>query len=84
MKKDEIEEKIKELIINSSEGQIRIIDSSKDLVDYGLNSLTYIQLLVGIEEIFNVEFEEEYLRMGVLGTVEKIVDYIVERIEKNK
>lgn len=80
MKKNEIEEKIKELIINGSEGQIRIIDSSKDLVDYGLNSLTYIQLLVGIEEIFNVEFEEEYLRMGVLGTVEKIVDYIVERI----
>jgi phosphopantetheine attachment domain protein len=44
-----------------------------------LNSLQFIKLVVCIEEEFDIEFEDEMLKLDSFQTIEEIAKYIVQR-----
>ncbi len=74
-------EKIKEIIkqIFKEKIEIEIFDEASfdtDLISLGLNSLTFIKLLVSIETRFDIEFEEEFLDFNYLSNLNQLVDYI--------
>jgi acyl carrier protein len=46
------------------------------LIDLGLDSLTFLEMVVALEEEFGVRFEDERLTFEALPTVESVVGYV--------
>jgi len=80
MTKDEILKKVKEI---TSE-QLGVDDSqitpeAKFVDDLGADSLDTVELVMALEEEFNLEIPDEEAEK--LTTVEKVVDYIEDHLE---
>lgn len=78
-----IREQINELVIQtikdfSLEENLGIFDVKKSLVDNNLDSLQFVKLIVILEDVFGIEFDDE---IYILGTNMNI-DYICNKIEK--
>ena len=60
---NEIYTKLKEIIISSSEAEIDIdlLSPTIPLMDIGINSISFIKILVEIESEFDFEFDDEDL-----------------------
>lgn len=65
------------LEINSIKKNIEIKDKLKNL---GLNSISFIKLLVKIEEKFGIEIDDEYLDANKINTVGEIYNLILSKI----
>ena len=53
-----------------------------NLIDLGMDSMTFIQIIVEIEEQFEIEIPDEYLLYGKMETVNKMAT-VVWTIEKD-
>lgn len=62
------------------------IDESKilnnDLNDLGINSLSFIKIVVALEEEFNIQFEDTQINFELFGNVKKLAS-IIEKKMKN-
>jgi len=81
MTKDEIIKKVKEI---TSE-QLGVDDSqitpdAKFIDDLGADSLDTVELVMALEEEFNIEISDEEAEK--LITVQKVVDYLEDHIEE--
>ncbi|MFB9326556.1 acyl carrier protein [Paenibacillus aurantiacus] len=45
-------------------------------VNRELNSFTFLQFLVGVEDAFDIEFPEDLLSVGRFASLDDVVDYI--------
>ena len=70
--KEKVEKEILELISESLNQHLEIQSSLKSI-----DSISFIQLLVNIEEKYNFEFPDEMLSYEKLDTVEKIASYLL-------
>lgn len=84
MNLESIEKAICDQIIDNSNGELAEVDVNKNLEEYGLNSLTFVQLLVGLEDVFDIEFDEEHLKSDVLSTVHLIAEYVKKQLDENE
>lgn len=55
----------------------------EELVDLGFNSITFVQMVVDIENVFNIEFEIEKLWIKEFPTVRSILEYIVRMLDNS-
>ncbi|MED3575519.1 phosphopantetheine-binding protein [Cytobacillus praedii] len=51
----------------------QVMKADIDLRTYGLDSLKTMRLLVEIENVFNIEFDDDDLNMEEFSTLERIV-----------
>lgn len=56
--------------------EISNAEIEEDLTNYGMDSITFIQIIIDLEEEFDVEIPDEYLLLSQLDTVKKMVDTI--------
>jgi acyl carrier protein len=56
------------------------IGIDQDLSDIGLNSITFIKAIVGIEKAFGIEFDEGNLDFQKFKTIGDIVRYVESKI----
>ncbi len=82
MKLDELKEKLRDSIIRCSpkkEG-IELNDSVNLGANLGYSSMNFIQLIVDLENIFDIEIPDEYLndKMYNYGYLQKVVSSLVE------
>ncbi len=75
---NEIENKIKELFINSVETQMysNEIDVNENMSSYGINSISYIKLTVAIESEFSIEFSDEDLDYNKFPNLVYLISYV--------
>lgn len=66
-----MEENIKKIICNILDRNI-VIDNREDIRAYGMDSLLKVQLVIKIEEEFNIEFVDEDLDQGNFASVDEI------------
>ncbi len=81
MSRIEILEKLKEvfsLITGSSQADIQITEESRLIEDIGLNSVGILYLVVGIEEMFGVRFQN--IGIADFKTISSVIDYIEGKI----
>lgn len=83
---EDINEKINlimELILNhSNKYNINKIDGSYNLIqDLEYNSINFIELIIDLENNFNIIFDEEMLIINELSAVENIVKITLNLIE---
>lgn len=78
MKRTEIAEKLKEIIVFALPNKKNIIDNCTEdanlKTDIGLNSVGLLYIVIAIEEVFNVSFEN--LAFDDFKTVKDVIDYI--------
>ena len=74
-----MEKEIIDLIVDNSfvDSNGKAIQADDDLIEIGLNSLNSIQLIVLLEDKYNIEFGYSDLSVESVNTVSKIINYIL-------
>ena len=52
------------------------IDQDDELIEYGLDSLNLVKVVLAIEERYNIEFSEEELEFENFSTLKRIINII--------
>lgn len=60
---------------------VAALQSDSDLYDAGLTSLTTVNVMLAIEEHFDVEFEDAMLSRATFQSVDALVDAVAELLE---
>ncbi|APO47207.1 hypothetical protein BS614_26245 [Paenibacillus xylanexedens] len=74
-----IEMKIKNIIIEILDLPDNTL-LTNDLVGIGLNSISFIRLIVSIEESFGIEVPNEFLSMENFSTISELVVFVEKEI----
>jgi amino acid adenylation domain-containing protein len=51
-----------------------------NLVDSGINSITFVQIVVSLEEAFGIEFDDEYLVIGSFQCFIDLYNYVISKV----
>ena len=73
-------EEIIEIISKKTNINPETISSDTDLTEFGLTSITLVNIVVDLEEKFDFEFDDEDLLLTKLNTIEKIEACIREKL----
>ena len=76
--KDEVLEVVTNTIRTVTESTITLLDGKTKIEELALNSISYINMIVELESIFDIEFEDEKLGVTAFESVDYIVKYIKE------
>ncbi len=80
------EQKIREIIGGTIETDIPIetYDANGDLRSIGMNSITFISMVVAIEDAFSIRFPDEKLILEEAGTIAVIHQIVEDSILKKQ
>lgn len=85
MDKDRLEHRIKERVVEALELDIEPSDISADEVlfggELGLDSMSMLEILVALEEDFEIEIEEEDFRVEEFSSIRQLAEYIGRAIQ---
>lgn len=56
------------------------ISADEDLTIYGINSISFIKIVVEIEKVFGFEFDEEELDYAKYNTLDKLIFYVKSKL----
>ena len=77
MKADDVCSKVIEILDAYMEGgEWDSIGHDAGLAEQGMDSMTFIQVVVDIEAQFDIEIPDEYLLAEKMGTIGRIVDVV--------
>lgn len=78
---EDVEFKIRKIVLDNVDILIPIdsVDFNSNLSDVGINSITFIKIVVTIEVEFGLVFGEEDLDINRFQTIQSIVDYVKSR-----
>ncbi|MCR3761671.1 acyl carrier protein [Clostridium felsineum] len=80
-----MEEKIINIICNAlgnNDNRDSIL-KSKDLAEFGFNSLNFIKIIVKLEDEFDIEFSDNELNCSNYNSVYKILNLVKSKIDAN-
>jgi len=75
----EIEIKLKK-IIDENLNMPTEINPDNELKKYGIDSITFIKIIVCIENEFKIEFDDENLDSNRLSTLNNLIEYVEGKI----
>ena len=74
---DSIQKKILEIVnINIENVAIKYEQANEDLSLLGMDSITFIKIVVALEETFEIELPDEKLLITEMGTLNKIINAV--------
>lgn len=80
MDKDRLEHRIKERVVDALDLDIEPSDISGDEVlfggELGLDSIAMLEVLVALEEEFEIEIEEENFRVEEFSSIRQLAEYV--------
>lgn len=71
------------IMTNIDEAVFPDITIDTDLTGIGLDSITFIKIVVSLEEVFDFEFDDEMLLFTVFPTFRSMIKYVESKISKN-
>lgn len=73
-----VEEKVIEILKrNTNLANVELSDLSKvSLNDLGFNSLNFIKVIVELEDMFDIEFDDNQINYKLLSNIQKLVEMI--------
>lgn len=79
MNSNDMIEKIEEIILNNIGREIDLpLDPNCELHELGMTSIIFIQIVVDLEKIFDIEIPDEQLIMTEMGTLNRIINVVQE------
>ncbi|MDR1914690.1 MAG: acyl carrier protein [Clostridiales bacterium] len=77
MGSNEIREKVLDTIkANIEEIEISAEQSDEDLLQHGMDSITFIQIVVALENTLEIEIPDEKLLLEEMGTLNKMINVV--------
>lgn len=76
MKLIDIDEIIKILNDKMPESKLTSKELNEDLTSVGMDSITFISIIVSLEEEFDCEIPDEKLLLSEMNTIQKIIDVL--------
>lgn len=73
--------KVKEIIAQSIETNVSSIGDDFNLIEAGFDSISFIRMIILIENLFSVEFDDDDLSIFTLSTLDVLIKYIEQKIE---
>ena len=77
---------IKKFIINYikgiSEEKIEEIHTDVGIENYGINSIQFINLIVLLEDKYNIVFDDEEIIPSLMNTIDKITNAVINYIQE--
>jgi acyl carrier protein len=74
---NEIREKVLDTIkANIEEIEISAEQSDEDLLQHGMDSITFIQIVVALENTLEIEIPDEKLLLEEMGTLNKMINVV--------
>lgn len=81
MKYSEVKEKVCQVLLDClSEASIKDLSDDANLFDLGVNSLNTVNLVLGIEEKFNFEFDRYEISYDSFRTVSDLVRVVSSKL----
>ena len=76
-------EKVREILAKHSRLDVDVnnLKEDDDLYDLGLTSLTTVNILLAIEDAFDIEFPDSKLNRKTFNSIESLVDVIEELVD---
>lgn len=78
----DMEKKIREILKNTVELQDEYdfmeLGDEEELINYGVNSIVFISMIVELEEKFSIEAKDEDLDFTLFPTIKSVVTYVRE------
>lgn len=87
MEREQIVLRVKEIIIEVLELEMTVAElPDQDLIVFlGMNSVDALEILINVENEFDIEIDEENLNTQLIDSLSKLVDYIDGNLsEENK
>ncbi len=85
MNKQIIKEKLKDIIIKIKDDNSVLINEDTSMInDLGFDSMMYVELVVEVEETFDILFEDEYLKSNSIDKAGDLIQYIGEKTHANE
>jgi acyl carrier protein len=76
-----VEETVRKIISANCEGKnANEIGLSESLQDLGINSISFIKIVIALEKEFGIEVEDENLNPDDFQTIQSIINYVEARI----
>ncbi|MCY8487029.1 acyl carrier protein [Bacillus atrophaeus] len=60
------------------------VDFNKQLINYGVDSITFIKIIVKIENEFKIEIDDSVLNQNSLSTIQNIVKYLKNNVHEGR
>jgi len=83
MKEDIIKIIIKNINENSENKEAIELNIETDLMELGMDSITFIKIVVAIEETFEIEVPDEKLLITEMNTASKIIEVVSFALKNN-
>lgn len=78
-----LEDTLKRCILEIAQDDSYNIDEATNLTtDLNFNSIDFVKLIVKLEFVFDIEFDDEYLDFQKFNTYSWLYNYLLERIEE--
>lgn len=78
-----LEDTLKRCILEIAQDDSYNIDETTNLTtDLNFNSIDFVKLIVKLEFVFDIEFDDEYLDFQKFNTYSWLYNYLLERIEE--
>ncbi len=77
MNREELYRLIRDEVRKSFEIENDNIDINDNLMEFGLDSINMVMMILEIESIFNIEIPDEDLVFENFDTIKKISDYVL-------
>ncbi len=75
--REDIEEKVKKIVLEHISKDVEKFDSSSKLSEHGADSLDAVEIIMAAEEEVGIEIPDEDAQ--IMETMEQIVDYVVKK-----
>lgn len=79
-----IDEKFKSKLMEIFQLEENAIVLDVSLSKIGVSSIYYIKMVVGMEDLFNIEFDDECLDYEKFETLSEILEYIKKKISEKQ
>ena len=78
----DIRAQIAQIIADNLEGEetLEQLKENDDLIELEINSILFIKIIIGIENQFNIEFDDEALDYSKFVSMENLIYYVQEKL----
>lgn len=78
----DIHAQIAQIIADNLEGEetLEQLKENDDLTELEINSILFIKIIIGIENQFNIEFDDEALDYSKFVSMENLIYYVQEKL----
>ena len=78
-----MEEKVLNIIkTNCTDAMVVAVDSN--FTEMGVDSITFIKIIVALEQAFGFEFDDEMLLFSAFPTIQTMIDYVMKKAQRSK